>query len=519
MKTTSKLLCLILAIMMMLPMIASCDLFGKKDEDTPATTTATTTASGDNNQPGDDTNNDNNTAARDEVYNMTGLEDKSFDGVRFTVGYSFGGGTYISEWIPKPVNPRADELEDNIVAEASFKRDQRFETLTGARLVYNGFATNPNVYSGAYSESVNFITLNTGNLLKNFDMLMFGATTAGKLIPEKILLDMNEYDNLIHHDKDYYTSTLNKQLTIGGRQFAAAGYYTTGNLRGSQAICVNNTLLTNQAGTDLKQELYEVALDKEWTFEKMLSYDFAFATGTIRGDETDKYTFVTGQYGVENLYYVMGGTHAVKNAQDLPVVSINSAENQALLQKIQDYTSSKYVMVARESGHGKYFSQEQAIFEMSMLGAYGSVRNAKGIDEILMPSPTENEGDDYISYLPTWNANYSGIPVQVENPETSAYLYEMYMALSYNYIYPAFFEKTMKLTYAQNANEAKIYDIIASTLTLDLAAVYGWVNAQNTDIRNMVDSVNPKDVTATTDALAATLKVKINEFLASYEIN
>lgn len=501
MKTTSKLLCLILAIMMMLPMIASCDLFGKKVEDTTP--------------PADD---DVNPTVRDEVYNMTGLEDKNFDGERFTVGYSFGGGTYISEWIPKPLNPKTDEISSNIVAEASYKRDLQFEKLTGARLVYNGYATNPNVYDGAYSESANFINLHAGNLFKDFDMLMFAATTAGKLITEMVLLDMNEYDNLIHHDREYYTSTLNEQLTIAGKQFAATGYYTTGNIRGSQAICVNNTLLTNQAGVDLKQELYDVALNKEWTFEKLLSYDYDFATGTVTGDENDKYTFVTGQYGVENLYYVMGGTHVEKNAQDLPVVSVNSTVNQARLQKIQGQTSSKYVMVARESGHGKYFSQEQAIFEMSMLGAYGSVRNAKGIDEILMPSPMETAGGEYISYIPTWNANVSGIPVQAENPETSAYFYEMYMALSYNYIYPAFYEKTMKLTYAQNQSESKIYDIIASTLTLDLAAVYGWVNAQNTDIRQMVDSVKPADVTGTTETLAASLKVKIDEFMANYKI-
>lgn len=502
MKTTSKLLCLILAIMMMLPMIASCDLFGKKDEgNTPPV------------------NDDVNPAVRDEVYNMTGLEDKTFDGERFTVGYSFGGGTYISEWIPKPINPKTDEISSNIVAEASYKRDLQFENLTGARLVYNGYATNPNVYDGAYSESANFINLHAGNLFKDFDMLMFAATTAGKLITEMVLLDMNEYDNLIHHDREYYTSTLNEQLTIAGKQFAAAGYYTTGNIRGTQVTCVNNTALTNQHSEDLKQDLYNLALNKQWTFEKMLSYDNDFATGTVTGDENDKYTLLISQYGVENLYYIMGGTHVEKNAQDLPIVSVNSTENQARLQAIQNYTGdTKLIHVARESGSGPMFVQGQSLFQIGILAAYGAARRTIDVDEVLLPSPMETAGGEYISYIPTWNANVSGIPVQAENPETSAYFYEMYIALSYNYIYPAFYEKTMKLTYAQNQSESKIYDIIASTLTLDLAAVYGWVNAQNTDIRQMVDSVKPADVTGTTETLAGTLQVKIDEFMANYKI-
>ena len=503
MKTTSKLLCLILAIMMMLPMIASCDLFGKKEEP------GTNAPAGDDATP----------AVRDEVYNMTGLEDKTFDGEKFTVGYSFGGGSYISEWIPKPLNPKTDEIASNIVADASYKRDRQFENLTGARLIYNGYATNPNVYEGAYSESVNFINLHAGNLFKDFDMLMFAATTAGKLITEHVLLDLNEYDNLVHHDKDYYTSTLNEQITIAGKQFAAAGCYTTGNIRGSQVISVNNTLLTNQAGWDLKQELYNVALNKEWTYEKMLSYDGGFATGTVNGDDTDKYTFVTGQYGVENMYYTMGGTLVDKNEQDLPVVSVNSSVNQARLMKIQSITDTDKVMVARQSTHGKYFGGQQAIFEMSMLGAYGAIRNALNVDEILLPSPMETAGGEYISYIPTWNTNVSGIPAQAENPETSAYLYEMYMALSYNYIYPAFFEKTLQLTYAQNQSESKIYDIIANTLVLDLAGVYTWINEKNTDIRNMCDNEKKADVASTTANMAASLKNKINEFLASYSIN
>ena len=128
MKTTSKILCLILALMLMIPMIASCTKpQEQKQEEEPAT------------------------GPSDEVYTMTGLDEKKYDNEKFVIGYSYGGGSYISQWIPKPINPKTEDLKSDNVAEASYKRDVRFEKLTGARISYEGYATNPNTWEGAYS--------------------------------------------------------------------------------------------------------------------------------------------------------------------------------------------------------------------------------------------------------------------------------------------------------------------------------------------------------------------------------
>ena len=500
MKTTSKLLCLILAIMVMLPMIASCDLFGKKDE------TPDNGGSSDGNGSGQ---------VRDEVYNMTGLEDKTFDGEQFVVGYSMGGKT-ITEWIPKPINPKTDDIATSKVAEASYKRDQKFEALTGARLIYNGYGTNPNT-DGDDSESKKFVDLHTGGMLKDYDLLMFGGSTLGKLAQEKVLMDLNEYDNLIHHDQIYYTSTLNQQLSVGGKQLATAGYYTTGNIRGTQVTCVNNTALTDQHGTDLKQELYNLALNKEWTFEKLFTYDGDFATGTVYNNENDKYTLVISEFGCENLFYALGGTTIGKNSQDLPYVTVNSAENQARLAAIRDKTSSKYVHIPAASGSAAEFNRGQALFQIGMIGAYGAARQLLNVEECLLPVPMEKAGGEYKSFLPTWNSNVSGIPAQTANPENAAYFYELYMALSYNYIYPAYYENTMKTNYAQNETEAKIFDIVAKSICLETAGLYNWINDKNTDIRQIVN--NNFEVISTVTTLADSLDIKIDEFLAKYEIN
>ena len=218
----------------------------------------------------------------------------------------------------------------------------------------------------------------------------------------------------------------------------------------------------------------------------------------------------------ENLFYAMGGTLIAKNSQDLPYVTVNSNENQARLQAIQSYTNTDLVFIARKSESGDMFNRGQSLFQICMLGAYGSARNANNADECLMPVPMETAGGEYKSFIPTWNTNVSGIPAQAADAETSAYFYEMYMALSYNYIYPSFYEKTMKSTYAQNLTEAKIFDEVAKSVCLDIAAVYTWVNERNTDIRDIVD--NKSEAISTTNNLADTMKTKIDEFLGNYNV-
>lgn len=496
MKTTSKLLCLILAIMMMIPLFASCFKNKKPQPENPDVGIEDT---------------------RDEVLKMTGLEEKRYDGELFVIGYSFGGGTYISTWVPKPVNVSILDAQSDIVANASYLKDTRFETLTGARISYQGYATNPNVFDSAYSESAKFVDLHSGGLLKDYDLLMFGATTAGKLIQEKVLMNLNEYDNIIHHDQVYYSSEINNQLSMAGKQFVTAGYYTTGNIKGSQVTMVNADALKAQHGSDLMGELYDLALNNQWTLEKMLSYDAGYATGKINGDKTDKYTLVISNYGVENLFYGMGGKLIDKNSQDLPIVTVNTPENQQRLFGIQAHTKTSLVCVAPESGSGQMFIDGQGMFQVGMLGAFGSARRTNDIDECLMPIPMEKAGGKYASFIPSWNANVSGIPAQVADAEMAAYFYELYMALSYMHIYPAYYEKTLRLTYTKNDEEAQIFDMIADSVCLDIAACYSWLNEKNTDIRNMC--ANKAEVTQTVTNLAATLQNKIDEFLGTYEIN
>ena len=501
MKNTSKLICLLLALMMILPMAVSCN---KGNEETTSENTnegAATTDSAQGNE------------AETDIFDMTDLDKVDLTDEDYVIGYSsFSGST----WIPKPVNVSKLEASKDTLSAASYKRDREFEALTKANIVYESSNTNPNDFTtGGNSEYVHIQQLEQVGDLKDYDMLMVGARTAGAMMNHKVFLDLNEYDNLIHSDEKYYNSGINQQLSIGGKQLVTAGYYTINNIKGAQCVTVNNTLLTQVNGEDKMEELYTLALENQWTMEVLLEYNKGFASND--GNAADaKYALVVSEFGSESLFFVLGGETIVKDDQDLPTIALNSSENVNLITYIQSLTmDNELVYVVPQSGSGDMFVRGQALFQIGMIGALGAAKQ-NGYDERLMPVPTYAAGDAYRTDLPSWNANVSGIPAQVEDAEMAAYCYELFMALSYQTIYPEYYQKLFALQYVENATESQIFDVIAESIYIDLATYYRWYEDYGNNVRRLV--VGKDGPASGAETHADTLKVKVEEFLGNYNL-
>ena len=497
MKNTSKLLCLLLALMMILPMAVSCNKTNKGDEGTSS----------------DNTTTEGTVETVDPIYTMTDLDPRDLTDEDYVIGYSDYAD---STWTPRPVNVNKLEASKDTVSAASYSRDRLFESLTNANIVYESSNTNPNDFTtGGNSEYVHIQQLEQVGDLKDYDMLMVGARTAGAMMNHKVFLDMNEYDNLIHSDAKYYNNTINQQLSIGGKQLVTAGYYTINNIKGAQCVTVNNSLLTQVHGEDKMEEMYTLALENQWTMEVLLEYDKGFASND--GDAADaKYALVISEFGSESLFFVLGGETIVKDDQDLPTIALNNSTNVNLITYIQSLTmGNDLVYVAPQSGSGAMFVRGQALFQIGMIGALGAAKQ-NGYDERLMPVPTYAAGDAYRTDLPSWNANVSGIPAQVEDPDMAAYCYELFMALSYQTIYPEYYQKLFALQYVENATESQIFDVIAESIYIDLATYYRWYEDYGNNVRRLV--VGKDEPASGAETHADTLKVKVEEFLGNYNL-
>ena len=494
MKNFSKILALLLVCIMLLPMAIAC----KNDEEAENESSADTVQTGEINKP---------------IFEMTGLEERDISGEVYVIRYS-----RLSEWAPKPIDVSKLDAAKDTVSKAGYDRDREFEELTGAELSYQGFDTQPNDFYGSNSEYATIQILIQGGVISDYDLLMVSTSCSGLLIAEQALTDLSEYDNLIHHDKPSYNSVINEQASIGGKQFIVTGYYTTGNIRGALCTRVHNGLLTAQHQDDDKvDELYQLALDHKFTLEALLCYDKGFATGAdveASGTDNGTYVFTMDEYGGQGLFWTLGGTVAEKDNQGIPYVSVDDRVNIDLLSYIRDkVTNNPIAQIAPESGGEKVFEEKRSMFLFGGLLGYNSNDN---IDDRLLPAPLYNEGDEYRSLCGAWTTNVAGIPAACADPELAAYCTEIYMALSYQHIYPEFYEKTFALKYVQNHVESQIFDLICDSMSIDIVPQFGWVDSSDTTIRDVITS-EADTVGSTVSTYAATIDANIQKFLNDYE--
>ena len=122
--------------------------------------------------------------------------------------------------------------------------------------------------------------------------------------------------------------------------------------------------------------------------------------------------------------------------------------------------------------------------------------------------------------LPSWNANVAAIPAHTADVEHSAYCMELYMAMSYQYIYPEYYEKLCLLRSVDNATESKIYDMIVENTYIDLATCYAFLSDSDISVRRMITKVNDKpklEIGSTVETLDASLNSKLTEFFEKYK--
>lgn len=485
-----------LAILMMSVMAASCKNGGKNG---PTDTTPQESGSGD-----EDTT---PSAIKD-----SGLPKRDYSDETYVIRYATK-----TTFVPDTVGISRAEANKDIVSKAGYDRDRAFENLVGAEISYIQSNTNPNADSGNDSEIIAIRSMHMMGDLADIDLLMVGARTAGTMIAESLFTDLNQYDNYIKPGAYYYSKGFNDAISLGNKQFAAVGYYTTVNVGWTRAVCVNNTLLSDVfSGEDKISELYDLVFDHKWTVEALLECGENYATGNVDNDiSTDKYTWVIGKNPCSAIYYGIGGTTIEKDEQGLPTVTANDSKNIDLLTYLRGVFADSAVYVAPNDTESEVFNNKNSLFILGPMRMPAGLQDSIGVEGRVLPLPLRQEGDEYISTLDAWCANVAGIPALVEDADMAAYCYEAYMALSYDYVYPEFFEKLFKLQYVNSPVEAQIFDVIANTATIGIVDMYRWTTGMRDPIRDIINGTS--EVGSSAKTMADDIESHVKDFLNNYK--
>lgn len=252
------------------------------------------------------------------------LGDIRFDGEEFNIYLAYPIETMDIE----------EETGDN-VDDAIYERNRAVEERLGIKLSFTkgGFGTDGGSQSSATQQIRSYIMSgDTSNDL--FIHVQHGGMPG--LIAEGCFVDWNTLPN-VDFSKPYWYSNCLRDINYGDKVYAMTGMYNLEILRASHILAFNKRLV-GEAGYDYP---YQLVLDGKWTYDRFVEM-VASATLDLNGDTViDPNVDQFGYWGwvwesVPSLYMALGGDVITKDKDNMPVISIETERNIAIVDKMNE---------------------------------------------------------------------------------------------------------------------------------------------------------------------------------------
>ncbi len=451
MKKTARLLCLLLAVLLVAFMAASCT----KDDAESSAPSGQTSGTDEGGFP---------------------LEEKKWDTTiniithsqREHTAYEFG----------------TNEMTGESVNDAFYERTALIEERYG--LSVN--VTRADVVLGGATEEIENQVLTGGN---TYDLVADGVYSMARLGINEIVWDFNEIDNgYLHLDADYWDQTAVRDLSMGGKLFYITGDAIVSDDSATWVMYYNKSLI-NEIGLENPVDLVDSG---NWTVEKLyeMCRDSALQVGegaSMSYDPSvgDRWGMVAQAY--DGLGFMWGAQQPMvtKDENDLPIIRIGDEQNinawNDIIEMLLDKTC---VGVADLFGpwNGGVYDQQNEIFcngnAVFMPGAVykaETVLNESGIEYGVLPMPKANvDQEDYSSASTVYWATFFSIPTSNvgEKLDATCYLLEAMAYWGQEMCAKEYFDEALKLKYFNDEDSERMLDLIFNNRTYDLAAVFDF---------------------------------------------
>lgn len=371
-------------------------------------------------------------------------------------------------WNPEMTDFEVKEASGDLIDDAIYTRNLTVESRLGVELNWIEI-------EGDFNKREEFIkNVEEGRTSREYDLIACYSLTSAPLALRGLSSDLLEFDYL-DFDKPWWPSALVDQATINGKLYFASGDISTNYLHMMYATFFNKTMLEEYNFTnDAYKDLYKLTIDKGWTIDALIEMSSIVSgengAGTIYGfaiKNINYDAFLTGS----DLKTLVKTDDGIVLSEDF-----TSGKTINLADKIVDFISNPYVYNAGSGSAAKPFAENRALFTIDR--AYlptSSGHMQKAGDDIVygvIPVPLyDSKQDNYVTvlgfpYSMYQIASYSSIQNE------SAAVMECLAAEGLRRVTPALYEVSMKIKYTSDTNAAKMFDLIKSTVYIDLGRIF-----------------------------------------------
>ena len=247
----------------------------------------------------------------------------------------------------------------------------------------------------------------------------------------------------------------------------------------SGAILFNKTLYEKGIGSS--EELYQLVLDRKWTWDKLGEYAQQLGHD-LNGNDTIELEDLHGLY-LDTKEYIKFFEYATtlrrytRDADGFPVVDYDVDHATAIVEKLYSLiyeTPGVYWDSAEKSRRRDVFANGNVVFYATLLGdAYNSTVREMSNPYGIVPYPMFDEAQgEYSTFIHGSSATFAIPTTNTDLDSTSAVL-EALCAESYRSVIQVYFETCLKAKYSSDSQSAQCVDIIRNVSKKYLLDNYG----------------------------------------------
>ncbi|MBQ7647092.1 MAG: extracellular solute-binding protein [Clostridia bacterium] len=475
-----KIICLLIALLVVFPLIASC---GGSETTTPSTTAAgnkTTEAKATDNTT-KATDNPNPTSSDEDAYVFPDIDMK---GEEFYIMERWFG--YGVETIDFTGEVLYVEPEDGSITPVNAAKKEVIEEVQkkfNCKIV--GDINHDEGGVAALREKV-FKDITSGTA--EYDMLFESYYYYAPYIKDGYLYDLTRIDGL-DFTRSCWDQHAVEDLSICGSLYFGIGDINTYDNDGTWVVLFNKKLYEAEGFSDKYGSPYDMVNNKTWTLDK-LGTIAKEATKNISGgedlDQLDQWGLGTETYNLY-LHCLAGGKRIVgKDSNDEPVLTmLDETTYKILTDAVTLYTSGKVLVADDGSWEGKVqsiyrdtvtnaFLEGRELFYMCGLIHVPYFRNMDD-DFGILPVPLYSETQDrYYSSVSNYNNSCVMIPNHAGKVSKNiGYVIQALAELSKEKVTPEYYNKQLKGRDTRDDESIPMLDLIFENRVFDLGAVFG----------------------------------------------
>ena len=437
-----KIIALILALLMVVPFLASC---------------------GEEKKPGPDTTGGNGgeiTSTEDPI--TAYVEDLASQ-------YNFEGATFNIIGSPETIYPETPEITANLENDALYSRVRDIEDIFGVTVTFRKSAGPDNGFENTGAETTHVVTQDQMSGLASYDLVEGNLGTCGsQLLNAGALQPVNDFD-MLDFTQTWWLNDLEACFSVANKL-----YFLTGKINPSHysdAACI----LFNKEVAELFSlpDMYDIVNDGEWTVDKMNEIASVIPAGS------DVKRYMLDADGGISLYFGGGFTLSEKDENDIPTIDtqISAAKSDYIdkLNSIFGDESVKFDKAVPNHAESFYdrdvFTNGEVLFWIDAAWRANDMRTYE-VEFGILPMPKKDMNqENYISKASDRAVYFAKV---IKDAEMTGVITEAMAALSEKHLEPAYYEKALQGRSTYDSDSREVLDIIYNSKVVDLECSYNW---------------------------------------------